>query len=105
MPVILQVRDERHRSVSQLGSSGDAHTQRVGINLEDVTSPVKPAFRKTECSLPAELGIREPDVQREEQASERHTGPSSRDWGLTQQLLTEWDTCILSEFLTPPPRS
>ena len=68
-------------------------------------SPVKPAFRKTECSLPAELGIREPDVQREEQASERHTGPSSRDWGLTQQLLTEWDTCILSEFLTPPPRS
>ena len=41
-----------------------------------------------------------------EQANEGHTGPSSRDWGLTQQSLTEWekerplwDMCILSELL------
>lgn len=45
-----------------------------------------------------------------EQANEGHTGPSSRDWGLTQQSLTEWekerplwDMCLLSEFLTHPP--
>lgn len=46
LPVILQVRDERHRSVSQLGSSGDAHTQRVGINLEDVTQPCETSLQE-----------------------------------------------------------
>lgn len=45
------------------------YTERVPVSLEGVAlSPEQPACRKTKCSLPAEMGIWERGMQREEKA-------------------------------------
>ena len=88
---VLQARDDRHQSVSQPGLFGDAigrtpHTKGPGKFGRCWVRPVKPASRKTECSLPVEMGIWEWGIRREKKAFwGRHKGSSSGSSGLAEK--------------------
>lgn len=61
------------------------YTQRIQASLEGTTvTPVRPAVRKTECSLSAEMAIWKWDVQREESLLGEIQASSSRYLGLTE---------------------